>query len=518
MRHTPRAASRRPTGSSRPSSAEVSNSKSGSLRRLVGRVDAGEAPASRPRAPSRRGPSGRGARTPRAACRRRPRGTARPAASCSSRASRRGRRRTARRARRRDTSPASASRRATWATRRTFSLRSAGVEAEVAAEAVAEVVAVEQVGGAARRRPACARARRRSSTCPTPAGRSARPSRRAGRATSQRSRRGSSGVVPDDVAAARPSTGWPSRAAAIMPAPTVSLVRSSMRMKAPVMRLRSYRSASTGALVRSAHAADVVELERPGGRLLASVVMSSRPCDGLDGRAHRARRVLEHVARARRAAARRPSSTPSRRARARPSARRRARRSGRRGRRRARRRAARSPTAAGPPASSGPSCVLDRRRPSCARRDGSTSTSSPAAQRAARELPGVAGARRRGRRAGGSPTAPGGAASSGCGRGAPRPSRAARAAAAPSYQGARVRALDHVVAVQRRDRDDARRRATSSRLAERAELGLDLAEARLVPVDEVHLVHARAPGAGCRAARTGRRGGATARRCRCARR
>ena len=45
--------------------------------------------------------------------------------------------------------PASAISRATWATRRMFSVRSAGENAEVAREAVAQVVAVEEVRGVA---------------------------------------------------------------------------------------------------------------------------------------------------------------------------------------------------------------------------------------------------------------------------------------------------------------------------------------------------------------------------------
>ena len=60
----------------------------------------------------------------------------------------------------------------------------------------------------------------------------------------------------------------------------------------------------------------------------------------------------------------------------------------------------------------------------------------------------------------------------------------------PSYQGDVVRAVDDVVAVQRRDRDHARVGDVEA-LGQLPELGLDLAEAVLVPVDEVHLVHAR---------------------------
>ena len=48
------------------------------------------------------------------------------------------------------TTPASAKSRATSPTRRTFSVAVVGGEAEVAVEAVAQVVAVEQVGGHAR--------------------------------------------------------------------------------------------------------------------------------------------------------------------------------------------------------------------------------------------------------------------------------------------------------------------------------------------------------------------------------
>ena len=53
-----------------------------------------------------------------------------------------------------------------------------------------------------------------------------------------------------------------------------------------------------------------------------------------------------------------------------------------------------------------------------------------------------------------------------------------------------LRPLDDVVAVQRRDRD--RQRVVDAQLLQNGgELGLDLAEAFLVPFDEVHLVHAR---------------------------
>ena len=47
------------------------------------------------------------------------------------------------------------------------------------------------------------------------------------------------------------SAARPARATPTMPAATVSCVRSSIRMKAPVARLSAYGSASTGAAVRS---------------------------------------------------------------------------------------------------------------------------------------------------------------------------------------------------------------------------------------------------------------------------
>ena len=58
----------------------------------------------------------------------------------------------------------------------------------------------------------------------------------------------------------------------IIPAPTVSLVDSSIRMKLPVVRLREYGSTTSGALAAQVHAADLVEPElgRRRGRARAS--------------------------------------------------------------------------------------------------------------------------------------------------------------------------------------------------------------------------------------------------------
>ena len=49
-----------------------------------------------------------------------------------------------------------------------------------------------------------------------------------------------------------------------MPAPTVSFVDSSMRMKLPVARLRRYSSTSSGAESQQAQLADLVQLESVG--------------------------------------------------------------------------------------------------------------------------------------------------------------------------------------------------------------------------------------------------------------
>ena len=113
----------------------------------------------------------------------------------------------------------------------------AGLEAEVVGEPVADVVAVEQVRGpAGLDELALERDRDRRLARGRQPG---QPDRRAARSPSALPAllAVELGVVPGDVAPARPPTGWRSRAASIMPAPTVSLVCSSMRMNAPVMRL-----------------------------------------------------------------------------------------------------------------------------------------------------------------------------------------------------------------------------------------------------------------------------------------
>ena len=55
-----------------------------------------------------------------------------------------------------------------------------------------------------------------------------------------------------------------------MPAPTVSLVMRSMRMKPPVSRLTSYGSKAIGAIELQVADADLVQLERRAGHVLAA--------------------------------------------------------------------------------------------------------------------------------------------------------------------------------------------------------------------------------------------------------
>ena len=50
-----------------------------------------------------------------------------------------------------------------------------------------------------------------------------------------------------------------------MPAPTVSLLASSIRMKLPVVRLREYRSTISGALLRSRTRPTLVEASSMAG-------------------------------------------------------------------------------------------------------------------------------------------------------------------------------------------------------------------------------------------------------------
>src|SRR5207302_1787790 len=111
-----------------------------------------------------------------------------------------------------------------------------GCEAEVGVEAVAEVVAVEQVGGSARfEQQALARGGDGRLARP---GEPGEPDRGAARQTLLTA---DVAGMPDDVRAARArrSHGVPAR---IMPAATVLLVASSTRMKLPVVRLRRYSS------------------------------------------------------------------------------------------------------------------------------------------------------------------------------------------------------------------------------------------------------------------------------------
>src|SRR5206468_2522721 len=75
-------------------------------------------------------------------------------------------------------------------------------------------------------------------------------------------------LVPGDVRARSFGQGQSPSIAVIIPAPTVSFVASSIRMKLPVVRLRRYSSTSSGALVRSA--------TRPISLRLSPVAASSR--------------------------------------------------------------------------------------------------------------------------------------------------------------------------------------------------------------------------------------------------
>ena len=140
----------------------------GLFRRFVGRIDAGEVLDLAAQRPARRGPSGRAWRIPRTACRRTPRRT-RPRA-ISSRAMR------ALGAERRDEGDEH-DQPGIGHQPRHFGdaadvLDAVGLgEAEIAVEAVADIVAVEDVGVAARGDAASSRAGWRWSTCPSRTGR-----------------------------------------------------------------------------------------------------------------------------------------------------------------------------------------------------------------------------------------------------------------------------------------------------------------------------------------------------------
>ena len=515
MRHTPSVSSRRATAAS-PSSCSVSTSRSASSGGSYGRVDAGEAGQL-----ARAGPRVQALRVaPLALLDRRvdedlDERRARPR-SCSSRASSRSAA-IGETSETSATTPASANSRATWATRRMFSLRSPGVEAEVAGQPVADVVAVEQVGGAAG---LDQRALERDGDRRLARGRQAgEPDRRAARAERAPALLAVElGVVPGDVAACRPRPGGARAPASTMPAPTVSLrvlVDQDERARGAVVgvgvgehrRARAQRDA-----------ADVVELELgPARARRSSVVMSSRAEHGLDRRPHRARRVLERVAGA--GAQRRVGhpARPSPRARAPRPARRRAREI-RSPRPTSRSSASRTATDIGGNArSSGPSSVLDRLdRRARARGQHDHLVARRAARR--RRAGPRSRARRRGRRAGGSSTAPGSAASS-------------RLRSARDLD--RLEVLEQrrpvvpgrgVASGRRRCRRAARRsgsrarRRRSSRSASVAELAPRSRGSAPRPSRRGPSCSRTRPGGGCRAAPTGRRGGATARRGRCARR
>ena len=99
-----------------------------------------------------------------------------------------------------------------------------------------------------------------------------------------------------------------------MPAATVSRVVSSIRMNAPVTRLRVYGSAMTGAARSRCTRPMSLSSSSAGGAPSRSVATVEPRVDRLDGRAHAARGVLELVARARAQRRRRSSSRAARRA------------------------------------------------------------------------------------------------------------------------------------------------------------------------------------------------------------
>ena len=240
-----------------------------------------------------------------------------------------------------------------------------------------------------------------------------------------------------------------------MPAPTVRLVASSMRMKPPVVRLRRYSSAQQRHGGAQPDPADLVE--RQLGRRLVAVqrvdvepvlqVRDDRPgvrvvCLIAYLRAEPQRRRLVHPADHRLDVLRR------RRARCAGG------RSCRRGRCRSRRPAGRSPTSAGTPRRPG------RRRCRCRRsrlvKPGRQHHHLVAGLEHAARRPGrrSRGSRVRASTAAGSRTAPGTARRPGCGREAMCTCSRWCSSAGPVVPGHVGRPGDDVVAVQRRDRDD----------------------------------------------------------------
>ena len=99
----------------------------------------------------------------------------------------------------------------------------------------------------------------------------------------------------------------------IIPAPTVALVPSSMRMKLPVWRLRRYSSKKSGTRRPQRDPADLVEPERRALLVAVERVDVEPVLQLLHHRPGRARGVLDGQLRARLRAAAPPSSTPSRR-------------------------------------------------------------------------------------------------------------------------------------------------------------------------------------------------------------
>ena len=162
------------------------------------------------------------------------------------------------------------------------------------------------------------------------------------------------------------------------------------------------------------------------------------------------------------------------------------RRSCRRGRRRGRR-PARSSTVSGGRGLDRPAQRVDALDRGASRRAGSTSTSSPGRSTPPATLAGVAAvvACR------GSPTGPGSARRRGCGPRATSSCSSWASSGSPSNHGVCSERVDDVVARERRHRDRARvLRPRAARPARRSRDSISRKRA-LVPVDEVHLVHAR---------------------------
>ena len=160
---------------------------------------------------------------------------------------------------------------------------------------MAEVVAVEQVGEAARAHQfALDRDRDRRLARGRQPGQPERRAALAGQPPAHRARQRAR--VPADVRASARARRRARRARPRpCPAATVSCVRSSIRMNAPVARLSAYGSASTGAAVRSVMRPMSLSPSASAGRGLERGDVHPRG-DRRDVRPHAPRRVLEQVA------------------------------------------------------------------------------------------------------------------------------------------------------------------------------------------------------------------------------